>query len=114
MIISHYFKVGVEWDLKGRGKNNGSVGSVQLFSCDEGMGSFVHPARLLLGMTFLEAIRHKYVSQPNSGEPSALPATSPGAVAIDFIGKEKSAARISKLELLTEVWLGRSCYCSML
>ena len=74
------------------------------------MGSFLHPSRLQLGVSFLEAIQQKYAVQSLSESNSVDREESivAGTIAVDFVGKEKSAARISKLELLTEAWLGLS------
>ena len=55
--------VGVEWDEGSlRGRNDGSVGGVRYFTCPPKSGSFIHPARLLLGepASLLKAIESKY------------------------------------------------------
>ncbi len=52
--------VGVEWDEIGRGKHDGTLDGVRYFSCSPLQGSFVHPARLMMGVTVKTALQSKY------------------------------------------------------
>lgn len=58
---------GVEWDDEGRGKYDGSVtdkGGVttRYFTCKPSQGSFIKPAKLGPRLSFVDAVRDKYLS----------------------------------------------------
>ncbi|RCI07047.1 hypothetical protein CU098_013582 [Rhizopus stolonifer] len=58
--------LGVEWDDPSRGKHDGSREGVRYFECrGSTSGSFIryHPEKILLGVTFLDALRDKYLEQ---------------------------------------------------
>lgn len=59
---------GVEWDELGRGKHNGTSDGKQYFTCPEGQGSFIHPKRIQLGCTLVEALKAKYAEDNDVGE----------------------------------------------
>lgn len=57
--------IGVEWDLEGRGKYDGSVTDsdgnvIRYFACGEKMGSFVKPKMLETGKTLIQALQDRY------------------------------------------------------
>ena len=54
--------LGIEWDKPNRGKHDGSCVDKQgimhrYFTCTDGMGSFVKPAKITPGRSFLEVLR---------------------------------------------------------
>lgn len=94
---------GVEWDVASRGKHNGSsvdskTGTLhRYFDCAPGSGSFIKPAKVLYGRTFIEALHDRYVSldappvaEPDAKLPNAFVSTSKGhQKSIEFVGEEK-------------------------
>jgi len=81
--------LGVEWDIKTRGKHDGScVDSKGIlhryFSCQNGAGSFVKKGKISTGRSFVDALQERYVSMdapevaPDSIIPDAFVITSSG------------------------------------
>ncbi|PWN35997.1 uncharacterized protein FA14DRAFT_146124 [Meira miltonrushii] len=60
--------LGIEWDDASRGKHDGSHKGVRYFNCrhNTNAGSFIRPSssKLSFGSSFLQAIRYKYVTEP--------------------------------------------------
>lgn len=60
--------LGIEWDDASRGKHDGSHKGVRYFSCRQNTnaGSFIRSSssKLSFGSSFLQAIRYKYVTEP--------------------------------------------------
>ena len=92
--------LGVEWDKEGRGKHDGScVDSDQVthryFTCSPGTGSFVKPAKIRTGRSFVSALLERYVALDApmiTGEENVLPdsyvVTAKGEhKAIEFVGE---------------------------
>ena len=90
----------MEWDKDTRGKHDAScVDSAQVthryFTCTPGAGSFVKPAKIQTGQTFVAALMERYVSLDApliTGEENTLPdsfvVTSKGErKAIEFVGE---------------------------
>lgn len=50
---------GVAWDDCTRGKHDGVHEGKRYFSCTPGCGSFVHPEKLNLGVSFLSAVKDR-------------------------------------------------------
>lgn len=92
---------GVEWDNASRGKHDGSCADPsgvlhKYFECAPGSGSFIKPAKVTYGRSFIEALRDRYVSldAPSISEDAKLPnafvSTSKGnQKSIEFVGEEK-------------------------
>jgi hypothetical protein len=58
----HAIMFGIEWDSM-KGKNDGSVsGGGRYFTCQQGYGSFIHPARITTSINICDAIVEKYES----------------------------------------------------
>lgn len=93
--------LGVEWDDASRGKHDGSCLDgegklVRYFTCAYGAGSFIKPAKIVLGRSLVEALHDRYVTldAPSISKDAALPeayfTTSKGnQKSIEFVGEEK-------------------------
>ena len=93
--------VGIEWDDVSRGKHDGSVvdasGNVhRYFSCASGAGSFVKPTTICFGISFISALRDRYVDldapqiAPDNILPDAFVTTAKGQQkSIEFVGETK-------------------------
>ena len=93
--------LGVEWDTPGRGKHDGScvdkAGEMhRYFTCMDRMGSFVKPAKVKRGRSFVEVLRERYVeldapvTAPGNIVPDAFVNTAKGhQIAIELHGEEK-------------------------
>ena len=93
--------LGIEWDKPNRGKHDGSCVDKQgimhrYFTCTDGMGSFVKPAKITPGRSFLEVLRERYVEEdaplvaPGNIVPDAFVTTAKGTQKqIEFLGEEK-------------------------
>ena len=73
------------------------------FQCINGAGSFVKSNKISFGVSFLEALREKYVSldapqiAPDDILPDAYVATSKGVLkSIEFVGERKIRLKILK------------------
>ena len=93
---------GVEWDTSSRGKHDGSsvdsTGKLhRYFQCANGSGSFIKPAKVSFGRSFLTALNDRYVSldAPNIADangtvPNVFVSTLKGnQKTIEFVGEEK-------------------------
>jgi tubulin-specific chaperone E len=94
--------LGVEWDVQGRGKHDGSciddAGTIhRYFLCPMGDGSFVKPNKVTAGRMLISALRERYVSHdapeitgPDSVLPDAYVVTAKGnQKSIEFVGEKK-------------------------
>ena len=93
--------LGIEWDKPNRGKHDGSCVDKQgimhrYFTCVDGMGSFVKPAKITVGRSFLEVLKERYVEHdaplvaPGNIVPDAFVTTAKGTQKqIQFLGEEK-------------------------
>lgn len=50
--------VGLEWDMEGRGKHDGSAKGTRYFQCPAGKGSFVRPDAVLVPVVSFQVIPH--------------------------------------------------------
>jgi len=64
--------VGVEWETKGRGSNDGSLENKVYFTCEQGQGSFVHPKKVKLTSNIVEAITKRYKQDDSKGMSSHI------------------------------------------
>jgi tubulin-specific chaperone E len=116
--------LGVEWDTAGRGKHDGScVDSAGIlyryFTCIDGWGSFVKPAKVTCGKSFIEVLKERYVTEdapitaPGNIVPDAFVLTSSGQQkSIEFLGEQK-IRRWQQVQLLQKVAIRTDCvsYC---
>ena len=85
--------LGVEWDTPGRGKHDGScvdkAGEMhRYFTCMDRMGSFVKPAKVKRGRSFVEVLRERYVELD-------APVTAPGNIVPDaFVNTAKGGGGV--------------------
>jgi len=93
---------GVEWDTPSRGKHDGSsvdsTGKLhRYFQCAVGSGSFIKPAKVSYGRTFVAALNDRYVSldaptiaDANGTVPNVFVSTLKGnQKTIEFVGEDK-------------------------
>jgi len=126
--------VGVEWDKSRPKGHDGTVKGRTYFSCPKGYGSYVHPKRVLLGKSMVEAMAIRYggVQDPDEERIEAFEArklavgnsneggeasTSADQVRhpVDFklVGEEKIRNRLKQYSLLEHAGLeGMRISCS--
>eukprot|EP00959_Pyramimonas_sp_CCMP1952_P228095 4769529-Pyramimonas_sp.AAC.3 len=115
--------VGVEWDDAGRGKHDGAYKGTRYFECSRGLieevgaenkASFVRTAKLLVNVSFMEALRWRYsneVSAKESGtkEDMYIKSASGQRVNIELVGKDKVMSKQSQLDILSAVYVPDAC-----
>lgn len=108
--------IGLEWDDKARGKNDGKSGGCQYFDCRQpGAGSFLRQEKFalqaVLGGHILASLQERYRDQSTAEQ---LAQTTPGAatqsirrkgVEWQFVGADKVQAKLSVLEALDKASL---------
>ncbi|KAI0076461.1 RNI-like protein [Panus rudis PR-1116 ss-1] len=101
--------LGVEWDDSSRGKHDGVKDGKRYFTCIvPNSGSFIRPtAQLCFGVSFLTALRDKYVEQPRNAASveKVVLGSSNGAIEVEAVGLDKIRAKLSRLENLREASL---------
>jgi len=112
--------VGIEWDAEGRGKHDGSCvdnGGIlhRYFSCSDGWGSFVKPAKVTFGRSLVEVLKERYVQEdapitaPGNIVPDAFVLTSSGQQkSIELLGEQK-IRRWQQVQLLHKVAIRTDC-----
>eukprot|EP00899_Mesostigma_viride_P007745 jgi/Mesvir1/16972/Mv15818-RA.1 len=112
--------VGVEWDDPERGKNDGSTGGQQYFTCRSGSSkgaSFLRPHKITRGTCLLDAIIARYV--PTAGQATNSSAAESedltkemyvmtarrNQVPVQLVGADKISGQQSKLGELAQVSL---------
>ncbi|KAI8820758.1 uncharacterized protein EV422DRAFT_578604 [Fimicolochytrium jonesii] len=115
---------GIEWDDATRGKHSGTHNGLQYFTTrDAGSGSFIREGKLTsecFGRSFLDALAEKYQAQQPTDSTVLLGGD---GVAVETVGWEKIAKKVSNLKQLREVglaemrigfrgqegWIGQMC-----
>lgn len=104
-LFLFFISLGVEWDNPSRGKHDGScIDSNNIthryFQCINGAGSFIKSNKISLGVSFIDALKEKYVSldapeiAPDDILPDAYVATAKGVLkSIEFVGEKKIRQR---------------------
>ena len=105
---------GVAWDDATRGKHDGCHEGTRYFACAPGCGSFVHPEKLNIGVSFMSAVRERYcaaVTAADEAERFILAqnrADRPAfVVPVVFVGQDKAQRKISDLAQLPRVSLSQ-------
>jgi len=106
--------IGIEWDDPNRGKHNGTVNGFKYFECRDGCGSLVKPEKINTGVSFLEALKIKYLTGKDAKDEEDLFVVNPHTKEIkkfEMVGMEKIAAKQSNLEYLKEISLSGCGVC---
>jgi len=118
---AHDIWIGVEWDLKIRGKHDGSVNGVNYFSCRiSGSGSFLNISSIPMNAlakpcSFVEALREKYCANAEDLEKEAqdklflVNSVSKQIKKVELIGIQKTCSVQNQLDKCTQASLN-SCF----
>ena len=108
--------LGIEWDDASRGKHDGSHKGVRYFTCRRNInaGSFIRPSlsKLSFGSSFLQAIRYKYITEPESNSDTTTAIAQQysrknlAEIEIEAPNMEGVRKRNAQLHKLREVGLG--------
>jgi dynactin complex subunit len=118
--------VGVEWDDTGRGKHDGIFKEKRYFECSRGLieeigadrkASFCRKEKLLVSMTFAQALRWRYSNEASAKDNGAkgdmyIQSKSGQRVNIELVGKDKVMSQQSKLGNLSAVYVPDACISS--
>lgn len=101
--------IGVEWDDPQRGRHNGMNDGKRYFTCRHPHGgSFIRPSgNISFGISFLEAIRSKYIEPPRGHDipETVVLGSSQGAIVVEAAGLDKVREKLADLTRLREVSL---------
>ncbi|XP_065892682.1 tubulin-specific chaperone E-like [Dysidea avara] len=98
--------VGVEWDDANRGKHSGDHEGTKYFTCRPGSGSFVRPKKIERGVTFLEALKERYISGGvGDDEEMFVMDKDSNTTKVYMVGAEKIAGKLSQVHKLQKISL---------
>eukprot|EP00960_Hanusia_phi_P031375 749263-Hanusia_phi.AAC.10 len=102
--------VGLEWDVEGRGKHDGTYKGARYFECADGFGSFVRPDSVLANpLSFQVRTDGSEFGEDAAGAEEKMDFRSAekgkAAIVCEFVGKERELQRMQKTSKLEHVTL---------
>jgi tubulin-specific chaperone E len=100
--------VGVEWDHRSRGRNDGSVAGRRYFTCfHHPAASFINKDKVRAGIGLHEAVRARYTPEVQDLRGMTIDTIGHRHLQVSLQGAEKINARLSQLHLLQSVTMCR-------
>ncbi|KAM7279303.1 hypothetical protein ACFE04_006437 [Oxalis oulophora] len=96
--------IGIDWDDPKEGKHDGSLNNIRYFDATSAnSASFVRPHNLTTGISFLQALRLRYLTESTKEEEDEMYVLSSTSkrVSVQLVGKQKIQDKVGRFDELT-------------